>query len=228
MGSLQSPIIERALARKGGTMRRTLTFTTGIMALVLIGTKAVDATTYWCDASKKNAALAVSVNSAVSITADRSNEECRYSINGETVGSPPRPLVINAHNLLRKSEMTKEINSGNVDPLAYALLASSPLQQIPEALRSILQKHAKNLEACLNALKVNARGTFVSDPSLACRVVATGQASAIGFGKGEIRVQPTTPNNDALLVLGTVGDRALEHYLFVPMFYVSGKLGLLQ
>ena len=195
--------------------------------LIMVATTAADATIYWCDASKKNAVVGASDISAVSITADRSGQECRYSINGETVGSPPRQLVVDAHNKLRRAEITKEIQSANMDPLAYALLAASPLREIPTELRGTLRNFAKQIEACFNALTANESGTFVSEPALACKVVTKSEGVTIGFGNGVIRAQPTTPDL-TLLALGAVVDKTLEHYLFVSRVYVSGQLPPLQ
>lgn len=185
------------------------------------------AKTYWCDASKKDAAVGISDRAAVNVVAHRDGQECRFSANGETVGSPPRDLVIDAHNVLRKGGSI-DIKS-SLDSLAYALLAASPLKEIPSELRTSLQEDTGAIDKCFQALRASEAGTYVSKARFFCRVIARGENASFGFGNGTVRVQPTRPDSPPQLVLGVLLEKSMEHYLFLPQLYAApGALPPLQ
>jgi len=192
--------------------------------LIATMTQRVSAKTYWCDASKKDAAVGITDSAAVSITADRRNQECRFSVNGETVGSPPRELVIGAHNALRNGSLP----DGKGDDLAYALLASSPLKEIPTQLRTALQAYSGEIQGCFGALRSGTPGRYVSKDNVLCQVIPSGEPAIVGFGRGDIRVHPTSPNAPPQLVLAVNIDNSIEQYLFIPQIYISGTLRPLQ
>jgi hypothetical protein len=211
--------------REASMRRYFVTVITG--SLLCFATQSAVAKTYWCDASKKDAAVGISDRAAVNVVAHRDSQECRFSVNGETVGSPPRELVINAHNVLR-SDGGREIKSA-LDALAYALLAASPLREIPSQLRTSLQEEIGSIDKCFQALRTGEAGTYVSKAQIFCRVIARGESASVGFGNGTVRVQPTRPDSPPQLALGVLLEKSMEHYLFLPQQYAfPGALPPLQ
>jgi hypothetical protein len=207
-------------------MKRLCLFAFLLAAAVSLAPVDAKTKTYLCDASPRQAAVGVAAGAAVSTTADRANSECRFSVNGEPVGSPPRDLVINAYNVLRSGQALQRIQSGDVDVLAFALLASSPLREVPNNLVGLLRRYREGLVRCFVSLgegKTVVR--IVSDQNLFCSIFApTSDGVTVGFGNNNtIRIQPTTPNDPPQLVLGYAADK-LETFLFVPLSYISGSL----
>jgi hypothetical protein len=203
-------------------MRRLQTWTSIAAAALIATATTANAKTYRCEASPKRALLGLSAFLAVSITEDTSNQECRFSVNGEPVGSPPRALVIGAYNVFRSGEAAR--GAAKWDTFAYSLLASSPGDSVPGRLRDLLEKYSGELTKCVSSLAGGQPGTYVSDSELVCRVErGDGDTQTIGFGGGGIQVRPTTPNDPPQLVLGYNGG-TLRHYLFIPMTYVTGRL----
>src|SRR5215475_11171935 len=110
-----------------------------LICLLGMGTSAL-ADTYSCgDPPDKLAKVGVSSSSSVSMTQDKSAKECRISVNGVTVGSPPQNQVLQAVNQFRNRGIAlQEIESRGIDnylnSLALILMAAAPVSQVPEAV----------------------------------------------------------------------------------------------
>ena len=145
--------------------------------VALTSTSITSADTYSCeDPPDKRAKVGVSSASTVSITQDKSAKECRMSVNGATVGSPPQDQVLNAINRFRaQGEALREIQGrgieGYLTSLGLVLMASAPVSQVPQDVVRELQNARRTLDECFRRLGESTSITTRRwDGNVACRV----------------------------------------------------------
>ncbi len=207
-------------------MRKYLLLATVIGVLSVPTAGPLLAKTYRCEASPKIAAIGVSDNASVSITEDYQNQECRFSVNGEPVGSPPREMVIGAQNTLRAGG-GKNIKD-NLNQLGLAILASSPLPAVPPDLSVMLQSNADALQKCFDALAAGKPDIYVSNPLIRCQVLHGSEPYNIKLGNRTLNVRPTRPGAPPQLVISILLSGNLGTHLFIPQIYMGGILQPLQ
>jgi hypothetical protein len=170
---------------------------------------------FTCKAAQNLARVAALDRDAVVVEPDEAKKECRFSINGEPAGSPPRELIAAAANLLRLGKPSEELTEKkNSDWLAFLLLAASTDTTIDDSFRQRLLDDRSALAGCFKALEANALDVpaFNSeDRSLFCRGVPGGGAKFDFNGRFSVEVVSAVP----FLVVGAMRkDNA--SYLFVP------------
>jgi hypothetical protein len=184
-------------------------------SLMLVQATAV-ADTFVCEAAKKRAKVGVYSGNAVQVTADEQSQECRFSVNGATVGSPPRDRIVAALNTISSGGMSQLVRRGDVGMLAYALLGASPQTAISRELDLLLRNNAQALAACFENLEILKVGFAANLPSnqMFCRVSEKRRSEdRVGLG-ALMSVQNDLPQ----LELG-VREGTFHHFLFVPIRY---------
>lgn len=207
-------------------MRKYLLWATVVGVLSVPTVKPVLAKTYRCEASPKIASIGVSDNASVSITEDYQNQECRFSVNGEPVGSPPRDMVIGAQNTLRAGG-GKDIKS-SLNQLGLAILASSPLPTVPDELTAALQMNVDALQKCFDALAAGRPDVYVSNARIRCQVLHGSEPYNIRLGNRTLNVRPTRSGAPPQLVISALLLGNLGTHLFIPQNYMIGNLQPLQ
>src|ERR1051326_694229 len=123
-----------------------------VIAFVLIGVllpaPQANAGRFTCKAAQNLARVAALDRDLVVVDPDDVKKECRFSVNGEPAGSPPRGLIAEAVTLLRVGTPSQSIAQGNVDWLAYLLLAASRTEKIDDEFRNLLLVHKDGLQGC--------------------------------------------------------------------------------
>jgi hypothetical protein len=169
------------------------------------------AETYTCseDVIEEEAKLAVHRGNAVTITEDEDDKECYFSVNGAKVGSPTQERIFSGFNSIITGSVAQELRRGNISSLAYALLASAPVTDIPRNMRNILRRHSRELSECLAVfLRGGMPREFRAD-SVQCRVWRPGD-------RGPLTV--TIPT----LEIAVRWDRTRSR-LFLPQGYRQGR-----
>jgi hypothetical protein len=171
---------------------------------------------FTCKAAQNLARVAALDRDAVVVEPDETRRECRFSINGEPAGSPPRPLIIEAANLLRSGRPSEELMEKNsADWLAFLLLAASTDTTIDDRFRQQLLANRNALGECFRALEGNTSDitTFVSeDRSVFCRAARRGGDKFDFAGRFSVEVV----SGVAYLAVGVLRSESAS-YLFVPI-----------
>jgi hypothetical protein len=98
----------------------------------------------------REARVAVRDNVAVGWTQDQNSRTCTFSVDGAKAASPPANLILKGFNSLRNgAPVVNELRQKQVDNLAYAMLATAPVSDIPTEFRSALSQNANTLARCL-------------------------------------------------------------------------------
>lgn len=109
--------------------------------------------TVTCKVSGAIAKVGVYERTVVGVTIDESKKECSFSINGADVGSPPLERILQGLNSVISGSITEDLDRGNVNGLAYALLASSSETEVPLDLSVLLMNGKAALSDCLRGMK---------------------------------------------------------------------------
>lgn len=178
---------------------------------------------YTCKAARDLARLGARDWDTVVVTPDDDKKECRFSVNGEPAGSPPRDSVIASINVIRRGEAVQRLIQKDVGWLGTLLMAASPETELPKEIFQLLSMHREPLEGCFRALTDNKPGSlprFVDNnnrPRLFCNV-ASGNERTVGFGDAlNVNVESTIP----FLVVG-VRNGGRASLLFVPFGFFRG------
>jgi hypothetical protein len=104
------------------------------------------------DPPDKSARIAVRKGTLVNTTKDKPEKRCTFSVEGARADSPPAERVIEGINSFRSGgRIETELKQGKIDNLAYALLASAPVKELPSDLGGVLRKDAALLGQCIGA-----------------------------------------------------------------------------
>jgi len=181
-----------------------------------------------CKAVNKVAKVGTFEGTVVSITIIEKEPECRFSINGAEVGSPPTSSVINGINSLIRGSAGNDVSNERFDLIAFALLAASPDTSVGQDLLQLLRNEKSTLSECLRQTPPVGIPSLPTrnDRRLICgRVdgdvkspevnVKVGSGSAITLGL----IEP-------VLVIGAARDRQ-THYLVIPIERTRGRRELI-
>ena len=106
-------------------MRRAVKSCIFLASLVLfLAAPEAFADKFQCRATTKVSRLGAPSATTVSITADEDERECRFSVAGESAGSPPQDALSNALQGYKSGVVLRELERGESDSLAYLLLAA--------------------------------------------------------------------------------------------------------
>jgi hypothetical protein len=170
---------------------------------------------FTCKAAQNLARVAALDRDAVIVEPDETKKECRFSINGEPAGSPPRALIVEAANLLRFGKPSEELTEkNNSDWLGFLLLAASTDTTIDDSFRQQLRANSKQLANCFRALEANTFDVPAfrnENGSLFCSGAPRGGAKFELAGKFLVEVESAVP----FLVVGAMHKESAS-YLFVP------------
>ncbi len=174
------------------------------LALVLttICVQHVSAKTYECKAVDEISMLGISPRAAVSISADEEENECKFSVNGAKVGSPPQQQISEAFN--RNLFEGRQLFSGQFDAtgIAAMMLAAGP-DDTTDAVSAILDASESEILTCISNLQARTPGS-ADGPSV--NEFASGDGSGICavVGSGGFEFGPITfryDENDAIPIL---------------------------
>jgi hypothetical protein len=187
----------------------------GATLTLLATTCSAYADRYSCDAVVNGAQLGVFRNNAVSVAIDFGKRECRFSVNGATVGSPPLDRVLQGLNAIADGKMLGLLRESNREPLAYALLAASRLDGVPSILLTRLRDFSEELVHCFSDFYERKIGLLVSKgDSTRCTVIGPRREIA---RIGQLLIVNDGPQLQLMVVLE---DQTL--HLFVPLNYRQG------
>jgi hypothetical protein len=191
-----------------------------LLLLVLafaFATTAAEAARFTCKAARDLARLAARDSDYVVVDPDDVRKECRFSVNGEPAGSPPRGAIIASLNVLRAGGAATELgrtDGVNIDWLGLVLLAASGETGISPAFRDTLISSRDLLRDCFARLEGNiAEGPvrFSNNRNVLCGPLPPG-GGEIGFGGGS--VVEFQSEGRYFTVGAKRGDNA--SYLFIP------------
>lgn len=140
------------------------------------------AKTYECEAVDSIAKLGISPVSAVTVSADEDADECKFSVNGAKVGSPPQEQISEAFERLLNSRLIFS-DQFDTNGIAALLLAAGP-DDTTDSLASLLADVEQPLVDCIGDLNTrdigSTSGPFVKDFSLnggsgVCAVLGSGE-----------------------------------------------------
>lgn len=157
-----------------------------------------------CDAVDEIAKIAVRDYDTVTVSADRDNRICRFSVNGATVGSPPREQVRQAYSSLIWNNgepgiiYRDDLSQKNVPALASLLLAAGPDSDVTE-MAQVLEEQYELILECKSKLfqgspfTKNIVSSIVGDANVSCDVMSTDYSNIeITVGPVTIRTIPVT------------------------------------
>src|SRR5438105_1452389 len=90
---------------------------------------------FTCKAAQNLARVAALDRDAVVVDPDEVKKECRFSINGEPAGSPPRGAIVEAANLMRVGRPSEALLKKDVNWLGFILLAASTEEKLDDSLQ---------------------------------------------------------------------------------------------
>ena len=142
---------------------------------------------FQCRAATKISRLGAPSATTVSITADEDERECRFSIAGESAGSPPQDELTNALQGFRSGVVARELERGDSNSLAFLLLAAAAETSIPSDLRDLLRENSKDLMRCFERAKSgDSAFEVINNNKLRCGKVAAGKP----FEAGPLTLEP--------------------------------------
>ena len=98
----------------------------------------------------RGAKVAVRDGVAVNYTQNSREGTCTFAIDGAKAASPRAELILSGFNALRAgAPIVDELSKGSVDNLGYAMLASAPVEEIPNDFRDYLNGNSQQLAGCL-------------------------------------------------------------------------------
>lgn len=132
-------------------MRNLIVLLTSLVWLAPSSGFGADRTISCANPPDKAARLAVRDTAAVSKTQDKTNGTCTFAVDGAKAASPSAELIRQGFNSLRDgAPLVKELAAKQVDHLAYAMLATAPVSEIPSEFRNLLMESSSQLSTCLS------------------------------------------------------------------------------
>jgi hypothetical protein len=201
---------------------RTKSFLSGLAMLWAVS---ANAQTYSCDAAKNQAKVGVRPGNEVAVTMDYRHQECRFSVNGTPVGSPPLATILAGLGQLIDGSMVKQLQSGDVRSLALVLLSAARETEPPADLVATLGREAKSLARCVEDFLGNKLGPgqfMVRSDSVICGLLPADSINVKpGVGSG-VTVAPSgeAPRGGILAIAVARKEAGIDHFLFVPRSYV--------
>ena len=111
---------------------------------------AKDVTFSCSDPPDKSARVAVVEGSTVNKTQDKNEKTCTFSVNGAKAESPSAEALLDGVNSFREgAPIVKELGRKVVENLAYAMLATAPVTEIPKDFAEFLRTNAEKVADCL-------------------------------------------------------------------------------
>lgn len=107
--------------------------------------------TFTCaDPPDKSAKLAIREGPLVNKFRNKDEDTCTFSVNGAKASSPAAELIKRGMNsFIKEGRVVRDLYDGNVENLAYVLLATAPVTEIPRDFQAFLRENTKTLGACL-------------------------------------------------------------------------------
>ncbi|MGH6900098.1 MAG: hypothetical protein ACREJ5_26690 [Geminicoccaceae bacterium] len=194
-----------------------------LAAAVLLAALAGPATahaseTYYCDAAEREAIVGAFKTRKVAAYLNYEDAECRFSIDGAPVGSPPLEVILSGLDAIDGGEMSGIIASDGVELLANVMMAAAPVSSAPSEVVDLLEEFVDSVTECFKALEAQeVVGDVIAAENLLCRVaVPTGEPfdlfPAREAGRQGLRVVGQQPQ----LQLAVAFDNS-EYFLFVPV-----------
>jgi hypothetical protein len=180
-----------------------------------------------CKAVNKLAKVGVFEGTVVGLTIIDRGPECRFSINGADVGSPPYQQVLSGINSIIGGRIVDDVRSGRFDGIAFALLAASPDTSIQSDLSEILRSERRVLEDCFRRTDVRDLPP-ISSSNFGSRRLICGRVDPVSSGSREIDVRAggdrpiTLSFSRPVLVIG-VSRSNQSNYLVVPAFRLESR-----
>ena len=189
-----------------------LAITLAALVALLVAATPAEGARYTCKAAKDLSKLGVSDNATVVVDPDDAKRECRFSVNGEPAGSPPRDAIIKALGVLQPGTAVARLQENDVEWLGLLLLAASRDTAVSSTLRERLKANAAPLAKCLSGFAVNPRQvSAVADSNVVCRVLASGEQIDFG-GQHAVVMESEAPH----LVIGVRRSPSEASFLFIP------------
>ena len=111
---------------------------------------ASDVTFSCSDPPDRLARLAIAEGPLVNRTQDRNEEKCTFSVNGAKADSPDAAAIFQGVNSFRDgAPIIGQLREGSIDNLAYVMLATAPVSEIPNEFRNFLEENADRLADCM-------------------------------------------------------------------------------
>jgi hypothetical protein len=107
--------------------------------------------TFSCsDPPDRSARVAIAEGATVNKTQDRNEKRCSFSVNGAKADSPGAEALLEGVNSFRQgAPIVGELGKKSVDNLAYAMLATAPVSEIPKEFADFLQRNSGALADCV-------------------------------------------------------------------------------
>lgn len=119
------------------------------------------------DPPDKLAKLAIREGALVNKFKDRSEKTCTFSVNGAKASSPDAKLIRRGMNsFMNGGSIVSDLYSGNIENLAYVLLSTAPVKEIPVNFQKFLLKNTKYLGPCLDQFFRGDNPNFDLDSSM--------------------------------------------------------------
>jgi hypothetical protein len=126
------------------------------------------------------AKLGVNSRDAVSITEDKNDKKCYFSVNGASVNVSMKAKIAAGFDSISTRSIIEKLDEGEISFLAYALLASAPVEDIPDKMREILHSHSGKLSKCLADFFLrNETPKELKSERVQCRVLQKGDGEQI-------------------------------------------------
>lgn len=187
--------------------------------LFALNASVAEAAQYLCKAVTKVSKLGTHDDDTVIVDPDDANQECRFSINGEPAGSPPRADLVAARNTLRAGQAAAELRNGNFQWLALMLLAASRETQVPDPFAAQLKSEVDQLAQCMTALEnSDSKFSYDNQKNVFCRAQPPGLAVFEFNGQHRVEVESNAP----YYVVGVDRDDDAS-YLFIPVGSFRGE-----
>jgi len=160
--------------------------------------------TVTCNAVKRSAKAGHYPSDVVGLTIVDSGPECRFAINGASVGSPPPGLILGGINSVISGRAVSDIGNKDLKPLAYALLAASPDNELSQDLLRILEGEIDLFARCLARLDTRQVPDYIQGKSAGCG-----------------RIDPSRNLADPEVDLGVPGGKPMGLTLLAPALVIG-------
>ena len=177
-----------------------------------------ETTTYHCDAAEREAIVGTFKARKVAAYLNYEDEECRFSIDGAPVGSPPLELILSGLNAIDDGAMSGIIASDGVELLANVMMAAAPVSSALSEVVAVLEEHTGDITNCFKALEAQ---DIVGD---VIRAVADSSPIAVPTSEPFDLLPAREAERQGLRVVGqqpqlqlAVASGNSEYFLFVPV-----------
>lgn len=122
-----------------------------VVLFLLVFHSAPFAKTYECDAVDNEAKLGISPRSTVAVSADEDDRECKFSVNGAKVSSPPQQQITQAFVALLTNRLLFSGSNWTNDQLAALVLSAGPDTTV-NTMSQILGSARPQIRSCIESL----------------------------------------------------------------------------